>query len=101
MNIITDVPKYSTGEKNRAFWENIDKEFQKERATENVRENQAAKESHALKGTRHPVLGDPVAVMPAREFFRLTSKYGHDEVHSKGFLKDWNKRYSHLSPNKI
>jgi hypothetical protein len=39
--------------------------------------------------------------MPAREFFRLTSKYGHEEVHSKEFLKDYNKRFPELSPNEI
>ena len=101
MNIITDVPKYSSGEKNAAFWKHVDNEFQRERNSENVRENQSAKESWALKGTRHPVLGEPVAVMPHREFFRLVKKYGHATVHSKEFLKDWNKRYSHLSPNTI
>ena len=82
MNIITDVPKYSSGEKNAAFWKHVDDEFQKERNSENVRENQSAKESWALKGTR-------------------INKYGHATVHSKEFLKDWNKRYSHLSPNTI
>ena len=35
------------------------------------------------------------------EFFRLTSKYGHEEVHSKEFLKDYNKRFPELSPNEI
>jgi hypothetical protein len=39
--------------------------------------------------------------MPAREFFRLTGKYGHDEIHSKKFLKYYQRNFSDLSPNKI
>ncbi len=62
---------------------------------------QAKKEAKQLKGTTHPVLGKPVATMPAREFFRLTNKYGHDEVHSKEFIKYYNKQFEELSPNKI
>jgi hypothetical protein len=38
--------------------------------------------------------------MPAREFFRLTQKYGHDEVHSKKFIQYYNKKFPELSPNK-
>jgi hypothetical protein len=38
-------------------------------------------------------------VMPAREFFRLTKKYGNDTVHSKEFIQDYNKRFKDLSPN--
>lgn len=75
--------------------------FKLEQATEQQRLNQAVKEATALKGTEHPVLGKPVATMPAREFFRLTNKYGHDEIHSKKFLKYYNQKFPELSPNQV
>jgi len=100
-NIITSVPRYSDGEVDRAFMKELLTGFELERKTEGQREMQARKEAHALKGTTHPVLGRPVASMPAREFFRLTQKYGHEQVHSKEFLKYYNKKFPELSPNKI
>ena len=75
--------------------------FKLEKETEHLRVAQAKVEANQLKGKTHPVLGKPVATMPAREFFRLTSKYGHKEVHSKEFLKYYNKKFPELSPNKI
>ena len=74
--------------------------FKRERETEKARVNQAKKEAKELKGKTHPVLGKPVATIPAREFFRLTKKYGHETVHSKEFLKYYNKKFPELSPNK-
>jgi hypothetical protein len=74
--------------------------FKRERETEEARVKQAAKEAQQLKGTTHPVLGKPVATIPAREFFRLTQKYGQETVHSKEFLKYYNKKFPELSPNK-
>ena len=79
----------------------IQEGLQLERATEKDRYQQAAKEAHQLKGTIHPTLGRPVATMPAREFFRLVKKYGQETVHSKEFLKYYNKKFPELSPNKI
>jgi hypothetical protein len=46
-------------------------------------------------------LGKCVASMPSWEFFRLVQKYGHAEVHSEGFLRDFQRRFPHLSPNKV
>ena len=99
-NIITSIPRYSDGEVDRAFMKEILTGFEIERRTEQERTKVAAKEAHALKGTTHPALGKPVATMPAREFFRLTKKYGHETVHSKEFLKYYNKKFPELSPNK-
>ena len=99
MNIITSVPKYSDGEVDRAFMKEIKTGFERERATEKNRVNRALEEAQELNGSTHPVLGKPVAVFPAREFFRLVGKYGHDEVHSVEFLRDYNKRFKELSPN--
>jgi hypothetical protein len=32
-----------------------------------------------------------VAAVPARDFWRLVQKYGHDEVHSKSFIRHLHK----------
>ncbi|HAU67654.1 MAG TPA: hypothetical protein DCW52_04590 [Gammaproteobacteria bacterium] len=102
MNIITpNIKRYSDGEIDRAFMREIQTGFKLEKQTESQRIDQAVKEASELKGKVHPVLGRPIATMPAREFFRLTSKYGHDEVHSKEFIKHFQKNFSELTPNKI
>tara|TARA_Y100001938_G_C7807965_1_gene290418 strand:+ start:62 stop:370 length:309 start_codon:yes stop_codon:yes gene_type:complete len=101
MNIIVpNFKRYSDGEIDRAFMKEIKTGFKLERETEHKRVEQARKEAKELKGKTHPVLGKPVATIPAREFFRLTKKYGHETVHSKEFLKYYNKKFPELSPNK-
>ena len=101
MNIIVpNFKRYSDGEIDRAFMKEIKTGFKLERETEHKRVQQAAKEAKELKGKTHPALGKPVATIPAREFFRLTKKYGHETVHSKEFLKYYNKKFPELSPNK-
>ena len=99
--IIPKIKRYSDGEIDLAFMQEIRTGFKREKATEAQRVKQAVKEAKELKGTEHPVLGRPVATMPAREFFRLTKKYGHQEVHSKKFIKYYNQKFPELSPNKI
>jgi hypothetical protein len=99
--IVPNFKRYSDGEIERAFMKEIKNGFKLERETEKQRVAVAAKEANQLKGTTHPVLGKPVATIPAREFFRLTKKYGHETVHSKEFLKYYNKKFPELSPNKI
>ena len=102
MDIIKPNSKtYSDEEIDRALIQEIQNSLHLEQATEQVRHQQAAKEAHQLKGTIHPTLGRPVATMPAREFFRLVKKYGQETVHSKEFLKYYNKKFPELSPNKI
>ena len=99
--IIPNFKRYSDGEIDRAFMKEIKTGFKLERETEHKRVAQAQKETKELRGKTHPTLGKPVATMPAREFFRLTKKYGHDQVHSKEFLKYYNKKFPELSPNKV
>jgi hypothetical protein len=100
--IITNLPRsFTDGEIDAAFMKEIVNGFEIEKRTEHERVAIARKEAHEMKGKCHPVLGRPVATMPAREFFRLTHKYGHDQVHSKEFLKYYNKKFPELSPNKI
>ena len=96
--IIPNIKKYSDGEIDRAFMKEIKTGFNLERQTEQKRVAQAVKEAKELRGKTHPVLGKPVATMPAREFFRLTQKYGQETVHSKEFLKYYNKKFPELSP---
>lgn len=67
---------------------------------EKQRTDIAAKEAKQHVGKTHPSLGKCVATIPARDFFRLTKKYGHDTVHSKEFLKYYNKKFPEMSPNK-
>jgi hypothetical protein len=99
--IITKLPRYSDGEIDRAFMREIENGFKLERETEKDRIAAVAKEAKMFRGKTHPTLGRPVASMPARDFFRLTQKYGHKEVHSKGFIKYFNKKMPELSPNQI
>jgi hypothetical protein len=99
MDIITSIPRYSDGEINRAFMREIRTGFEREKQTEKARTDIAKKEAQELKGTTHPVLGKPVAVIPHRDFFRLTKQYGHETVHSKEFLKYYNKKFGDMSPN--
>ena len=101
-DIITDIPRsFTDGELDEAFMNEIKSGFKLEKETEHLRVQQARKEAQDTKGKTHPVLGRCVATMPAREFFRLTGKYGHEEVHSKNFLQYYQKNFSDLSPNKI
>tara|TARA_Y100000114_G_C11677196_1_gene286793 strand:+ start:128 stop:433 length:306 start_codon:yes stop_codon:yes gene_type:complete len=100
MEIITSVPKYSDGEVDRAFMREIKNGYRLEVEREKYRTEIAAKEAQEHKGKTHPILGKCVATIPARDFFRLTNKYGHDEVHSKEFIKHYNKTFPRMSPNK-
>jgi hypothetical protein len=97
MEIITKLPRYSDGEIDRAFMREIQRGFEIEKRTESQRVDQARKEAKQEQGKTHPVLGKCVATMPAREFFRLTKKYGHKEIHSKKFLQYYNKKFTDLS----
>ena len=99
--IVPNFKRYSDGEIDRAFMKEITNGFKLERETEQKRVAQAAKEAQELKGTTHPVLGKPVASIPPREYFRLIQKYGQETVHSKEFLRYYNKKFPELSPNKI
>lgn len=101
MNIITTLPRFSDGEINRALIKEIQTGFQLERETERARVLQAEEEAKALKG--HKTIqgfGKCVGVFPERDFYRLVQKYGHAEVHSKGFMRYYNKKFPTLSPNK-
>ena len=103
MDIITKLPEkaYTDGELDAAFMHEIQSGLKLELETQEARVKQAQKEASELRGTTHPTLGKPVATIPAREYFRLVKKYGQETVHSKEFLKYYNKKFPELSPNKI
>jgi hypothetical protein len=98
--IIPNIPRYSDGEVDRAFMREITNGYKLEVKREKQRTDIAAKEAKQHVGKTHPSLGKCVATIPARDFFRLTKKYGHDTVHSKEFLKYYNKKFPEMSPNK-
>ena len=98
--IIPNLPRYSDVEVDRAFMREIQTGYKREVALEKKRTDVAAKEANQQRGKTHPVLGKCVATIPARDFFRLTKKYGHDGVHSKEFIKSYNKQFPELSANK-
>ena len=101
MHIITTLPRYSNGDIDAALIKEIKTGFQLEKETQKFREAKAAAEAQGMKGHKTvPGLGRCIATMPEREFFRLVNKYGWKEVHSKGFMKYFNKKFPHLSPNK-
>lgn len=99
--IVPNFKRYSDGEIDRAFMNEIKNGFKLERQTEKRRVQQAAKEAQQLKGKTNSALGRPVATIPHREYFRLIKKYGRETVHSKEFLKYYNKKFPELSPNKV
>lgn len=101
MNLITSVPKWSNGEVDRALMREINTGMELKKQWEKRRELEAAKEAADLKNHRTlKGLGKAVAVMPDWEYFRLIQKYGHAEVHSKEFMRSFQKRFPHLAPNK-
>jgi hypothetical protein len=101
MRIVNQSPTISDEEIDDALIREIQASFTEERATEKDRYDIARKDARSNVGKTHPLLGKCVAAMPPREYFRLIKKYGHAEVHSKEFLKYFQKKFSDLSPNKI
>jgi len=61
-------------------------------AAQEAKQYRGVQQKNAVaKNMRH------VAEIPAAEYFNLCRKYGHDEVHSKGFIKYLQKHYPHLA----
>ena len=76
--------------------------WQLNKEKERIDEIKAAHEAKVLREQK-PIAGEwrCVAHIPANTYFLLEKKYGLEEVRSKEFLKDWQKRYPHLSPHKL
>ncbi len=102
MNLITSVPKFSNGEVDKALMRELTLGLELKKQWERRREIEAAHEAKQLANHKEVKgLGRCVAVMPEWEFFRMQQKYGHAEVHSKDFIKYFQKHYPHLSPHKV
>lgn len=99
MEIITKLPRHSDGEIQREFMKEIRTGFKFEAAKAEGRDDIARDNANKHRGKTHPIFGKCVATMNQRDFFRLVGKYGHEEVHSKEFLKYFNKKHKDLSPN--
>lgn len=101
VQLITSLPRYSDGEINRALIKEIRTGFELIKQNEKRDELVAAANARAhkaagkIKGLRH------IAEIPTDEYFRLVKKYGHAEVHSRGFMKFFQKKFDHLCPEKL
>ena len=103
MEIITSIPRYSDGEVNRALMREITTGIALKEAWENERETFCAQEVQRIKDTQKAHIKGMrcVAVTPAWEWFNMRKKYGHEAMHDKGFIKDYQKRFPNLTPNKL
>lgn len=100
--IITNFPKYSDGEINRALEREIRTGMQLKKEMERARELEAAQQAKEARnaGGNGP-LGKLVAVMPNWDYFRLIQKYGHKEVHSKEFLQYFQRKMPELAVGRV
>ena len=83
---------------NRAFERELRTGIKLKEAIEHEREIVAAHEAAQDRDIKSwGQLGKKVYTMPHWEFFNLVRKYGYDEVHSKEFIRDSQKRFKHLA----
>lgn len=102
MNIINKPKTYSKDEIDNEIRNIVVESFAEEKATEFERTNLARAQASVMKNHKSvPGLGKCVGVMPAREYFRLIKKYGYETVHSKNFMRFFNKKMPELSPNRV
>jgi hypothetical protein len=101
LNIIHKKNQLSDQAVQHARQEHIHESLAQEKATIGARERAAAQEAHQMRGKTHPVLGKAVACIPEREYYRLVKKYGHENVHSKEFLRDLRRHEPDLCPNRV
>jgi hypothetical protein len=102
MNIIHKPHTYSKDEIDGELLNLVKESLAEEKATEFERTNVARAQASAMKNHKSiPGLGKCVGVMPGREYFRLVKKYGYETVHSKEFMRYFNKKMPELSPNKV
>lgn len=103
MEIITSLPKSSNSELNQALINELRYGVKLKETWEKERETICAKHAEKLKNAQKDGFKNLrcVAVTPAWEWFNLRNKYGAEAMHNRGFIKDFQKRFPHLSPNKI
>jgi len=97
-NIAIAQPRWSDTQVNRALERELRTGIKLKEAMEHQREIEAAHEAKLDRDARGiKDFGKKVFTMPDWEFFNLVRKYGHDEVHSKEFVRDAQKRFTHLA----
>jgi hypothetical protein len=102
MELITSFPKYHDGQIYDALIREIKTGMQLKKEMEKAKEMQAAEQARERVQKKDlPGLGRCIGVIPEWEFFRMQQKYGHKELHSREFMKYFQKKFPHLSPNKL
>jgi hypothetical protein len=102
MNIINKPKTYSKEEIDNELINIVKESLAEEKATEFERTNVARAQASVMKNHKSvPGLGKCIGVMPGREYFRLVKKYGYETVHSKDFMRFFNKKMPELSPNRV
>jgi len=102
MEIIIPPKRFSVGDRWKAIERELRTGLELKKATEAKREEVARKSAQEMRGAGKVAgLGRNVAVMPEWEFFRVVQKYGHKEVHSREFLKYFQKKHPDLAVNKL
>jgi len=67
-----------------------------------VREKMAAFEAKSMIGHKSiPGLGKAIAVIPQHEWFIMREKYGHEEMHSREFMRGFQKHEPQMAANKL
>jgi hypothetical protein len=103
MEIITKLPRSSNGDADRALLNELRYGVKLKEAWENEREKICAQHADKIKTAQKDAFKSLrcVAVTPAWEWFNMRNKYGAEAMRDRGFMKDFQKRFPHLSPNKI
>jgi hypothetical protein len=97
-----ETVKWADDGVHRALERELRTGLQLKKATEQRREIEAAAEAQAHKNQKAIAgLGKVAAVIPSWEFFRLKDKYGYDEIHSKEFIRNYQRRFPHLAASKV
>ena len=102
MALITSFPKYHDGQIYDALIREIKTGMQLKKEMEKAKEMQAAEQARERVQKKDlPGLGRCIGVIPAWVFFRMQQKYGHKELHSRELMNYFQKKFAHLSPNKL
>lgn len=92
----------SDAELNNALMKELISGRQLMESRQQIRERAAAMEAQSYKGCKAtPGFGTHVAEIPEHECHLLIQKYGYEEVHSKGFLRDYQRLEPSMASNKI
>lgn len=103
INLIDDRLRYSDGEIHDAVLREIRHGTKLKVAMEEERHKSARQQAHEFRQSNKTLgsLGKVAAVIPDFEFFNLINKYGHDEVHSREFLRSLRRHEPDLCVNRV